>query len=97
MWGDLLSDSVLTPVVVELGVGETEGNAGAFARYKAALFSRLSLKTIRAGLPWASVLSPIAESAVSLCSPLQPAGRSDVGLFAKEKSVWAEFISWATC
>lgn len=31
MWGDLLSDSVLTPVVVELGVGETEGNAGAFA------------------------------------------------------------------
>lgn len=88
MWGDLLSDSVLTPVVVELGVGETEGNAGAFARYKATMFSsRLSLKTVRAGLPWASVLSPIAESAMSLCSPLQPAGRSDVGLFTKEKSV----------
>lgn len=34
MWGDLLSDSVLTPVVVGLGVGETEGNAGAFARYR---------------------------------------------------------------
>lgn len=73
--------------MVELGVGETEGSAGAFAPHKATLFSRLSLKTVRAGLPWASVLAPIAESAVSLCSPLQPAGRSDVGLFTKERSV----------